>query len=162
MSSHGLHTGCRGRAGVRAHTQKCCFCAIAQLWELEPCRRTACLWLQWVPGYQRISVCVRGEGCSQLRAAQARRWLSQVCTWDNSSETKAKKLKHRSFIQRPMNKISVSDLICELFLHFLAIQGYVSKYQLAWSGIAVETSFFHLSVLHFLWIPLFSLCQEAA
>lgn len=28
-----------------------------------------------VPGHDRLSLPVRGEGCSQLRAAQARQWL---------------------------------------------------------------------------------------
>lgn len=50
----------------------------------------------------------------------------------------------------------------ELFLNFLAIQDYVPKHQVVWSGIVVETYFFNLFVLQFLWIPLFSLCQEAA
>lgn len=69
------------------------------------------------------------------------------------------KLKQR---KRPTNKISVSGFIYELVLHFLPIQDYVPKYQIAWSGIAVATSFFSLVCFQFLWIPLFSQCQEAA
>lgn len=34
------------------------------------------------------------------------------------------------------------------------MQNYVPKFKVAWSGIAVETYYFLLLVLHFIWIPL--------
>lgn len=134
-------------------THRSCFPALAQLWELAPCRRTACgcrgslgvtdFWFLWE---ERDA-----HSWEQPRPGSG--------FFRCSLGTIPAKLKQRKW---PANKISVSHFICELFLHFLAIQDYVPQYQVAWSGVAVETSFFHSFVLHFLWIPLFSLCQEAA
>lgn len=63
MSGHGLHADCRGRAGVGAHTQRSCFRALAQLWGLVPCRRTAGLCLPVTAGgpwpRQTFSCCER-------------------------------------------------------------------------------------------------------
>lgn len=128
MSGHGLHADCRGRAGVGAHTQRSCFRALAQLWGLVPCRRTAGLCLPVTAGgpwaRQTFSCCERrGMLTAESDPGQAMAFSGVHLGQFQRNQSKEKDLRIKS---------QFSDFIYELFLHFLAIQDYVPKYQVAW------------------------------
>lgn len=156
MSGHGLHADCRGRAGVGAHTQRSCFRALVHLRGLVPCRRTAGLCLPVTAGgpwaRQTFSCCERrGMLTAESHPGQAMAFSGVHLGQFQRNQSKDLRIKSQ-FLTLYMN----------CFCIFWQFKIMFPNTRLPGFGTAEETYFFHLFVLHFLWIPLFSLSQEAA